>query len=71
MAGFKVVGVACDAGGNVDEADLEARRSEHEDRLAALMLTYPSTHGVFEEDVRSCARSCTSTAAKCTWTAPT
>jgi glycine dehydrogenase len=52
MAGFKVVGVACDAGGNVDEADLEAKAVEHKDRLAALMLTYPSTHGVFEESVK-------------------
>jgi len=56
MAGFKVVGVACDAGGNVDEADLEAKAVEHKDHLAALMLTYPSTHGVFEESVkRLCA----------------
>jgi len=56
MAGFKVVGVACDAGGNVDDADLEAKATEHKDHLAALMLTYPSTHGVFEESVkRLCA----------------
>jgi len=52
MAGFKVVGIACDAGGNVDEADLAAKATEHRDRLAALMLTYPSTHGVFEKNVR-------------------
>jgi glycine dehydrogenase len=52
MAGFHVVGVACDAEGNVDEADLAAKATENKDRLAALMLTYPSTHGVFEEKVR-------------------
>ncbi|HEX7599866.1 MAG TPA: aminomethyl-transferring glycine dehydrogenase, partial [Polyangia bacterium] len=56
MAGFRVVGVACDAGGNVDEADLAAKAAEHKDRLAALMITYPSTHGVFEEGIkRLCA----------------
>ena len=56
MAGYQVVGVACDASGNVDLADLEAKSIEHKDRLAALMITYPSTHGVFEENVkRLCA----------------
>ncbi|HEX7507881.1 MAG TPA: aminomethyl-transferring glycine dehydrogenase [Polyangia bacterium] len=52
MAGFRVVVVACDAGGNVDLTDLTAKATEHADKLAALMLTYPSTHGVFEEDVQ-------------------
>ena len=52
MAGCRVIVVACDAGGNVDLADLTAKATEHSDRLAALMLTYPSTHGVFEEDVQ-------------------
>ena len=52
MAGFKVVVVACDDHGNVDLADLEKRADEHKDHLAALMITYPSTHGVFEEDVK-------------------
>ena len=52
MAGFQVVEVACDVGGNVDEADLLAKATQHQDRLAALMLTYPSTHGVFEEQVK-------------------
>jgi glycine dehydrogenase len=56
MAGLKVVVVACDDKGNVDMADLDAKTREHKDRLAALMITYPSTHGVFEEDVkRACA----------------
>ncbi len=52
MVGFKVVVVACDERGNVDLADLEKKADEHKDRLAALMITYPSTHGVFEEDVK-------------------
>ena len=48
MAGLKVVVVACDESGNVDVTDLSAKVAEHGDRLAALMVTYPSTHGVFE-----------------------
>jgi glycine dehydrogenase len=56
MAGYEVVVVKCDNQGNVDLADLEAQATQHRDRLAALMITYPSTHGVFEEDVkRICA----------------
>ena len=51
MAGMRVVVVACDASGNVDLADLELRAREHSERLAALMITYPSTHGVFEEGI--------------------
>jgi glycine dehydrogenase len=52
MVGMSVVAVACDRQGNVDLRDLEAKAAEHRVRLAALMLTYPSTHGVFEADVR-------------------
>jgi glycine cleavage system protein P-like pyridoxal-binding family len=52
MAGMRVVVVACDEAGNVDVADLHARVDEHADRLAAIMLTYPSTHGVFEVDIQ-------------------
>jgi glycine dehydrogenase len=52
MAGLEVVIVACDAHGNVELADLEAKIAAHRDRLAALMLTYPSTHGVYEEAVQ-------------------
>src|SRR5690606_1392457 len=48
MAGFEVVVVACDKQGNVDLPDLRAKAEQHRDRLGALMLTYPSTHGVFE-----------------------
>jgi glycine dehydrogenase len=52
MAGLKVVPVACDANGNVDVPDLKAKAAEHRDRLAAIMVTYPSTHGVFEAGIR-------------------
>ncbi|PTQ73633.1 aminomethyl-transferring glycine dehydrogenase [Pseudomonas sp. GV071] len=51
MAGMRVVVTACDARGNVDVEDLRAKALEHKDRLAALMITYPSTHGVFEEEI--------------------
>ena len=51
MAGMRVVVVACDANGNVDLADLELKAREHRERLGALMITYPSTHGVFEEGI--------------------
>jgi glycine cleavage system P protein (glycine dehydrogenase) len=52
MAGLKMVAVACDERGNVDLDDLKAKAEAHRDRLAALMVTYPSTHGVFEERIR-------------------
>ncbi len=52
MAGMSVGVVACDADGNVDLADLRAKAREAGESLAALMVTYPSTHGVFEEDIR-------------------
>ncbi|RPH99483.1 MAG: glycine dehydrogenase (aminomethyl-transferring) [Lysobacterales bacterium] len=52
MAGMKIIVVSCDDSGNVDLADLKAKAAEHAERLAALMITYPSTHGVFEEDIR-------------------
>ncbi len=51
LAGMEVVVVKCDANGNVDVADLKAKSAQHADRLAALMVTYPSTHGVFEEAI--------------------
>jgi glycine dehydrogenase len=51
-AGFRVVAVACDARGNIDVADLRAKAEQHRAALGALMVTYPSTHGVFEEAIR-------------------
>ncbi|MGB7251216.1 MAG: aminomethyl-transferring glycine dehydrogenase, partial [Phormidesmis sp.] len=52
MAGMKVVAVSCDRDGNIDVADLEAKAEKHKGDLAALMVTYPSTHGVFEESIK-------------------
>jgi glycine dehydrogenase len=52
MAGLRVVVVGCDRDGNVDLGDLRAKVAKHADRLAALMITYPSTHGVFEAEIR-------------------
>jgi glycine dehydrogenase len=52
MAGMEVVVVQCDENGNIDLNDLEAKAKAHRDRLAALMVTYPSTHGVFEPHIR-------------------
>ena len=53
MAGMRVVVVATAPDGSVDVADLREKASEHRDRLACLMITYPSTHGVFEDDIRA------------------
>ena len=52
MAGLTVVIVACDERGNIDLPDLRAKATEHRDRLSCLMVTYPSTHGVFEDRIR-------------------
>jgi glycine dehydrogenase len=52
MAGYRVVVVACDDGGNVDLGDLAAKAQEHHAQMAALMVTYPSTHGVFEAGIK-------------------
>jgi len=56
MMGLRIVVVACDAQGNIDVADLERRIAEHRDALAALMVTYPSTHGVFESSIAEVCR---------------
>jgi len=56
MAGMQVVVVKCDADGNIDLDDFAAKAEQHRARLAAAMITYPSTHGVFEEGIgRICA----------------
>ena len=52
LAGLRVVAVACDDSGNIDVADLRKKASQHADALAGLMVTYPSTHGVFETAIR-------------------
>ena len=51
MAGMKVVAVQCDEAGNIDQVDLAAKAEQHAEQLAALMVTYPSTHGVFEQGI--------------------
>jgi glycine dehydrogenase len=51
MAGMKVVAISCDYMGNIDIADLKAKAEKYRDNLAAIMVTYPSTHGVFEEGI--------------------
>lgn len=56
MAGMKVVVVQCDAAGNVEVSDLKAKAKQYKDELAALLITYPSTHGVFEEAIREICR---------------
>ncbi len=52
MAGMEVVVVRCDEKGNIEVADLKAKAEQHRERLSALMVTYPSTHGVFEEAIK-------------------
>ena len=52
MAGMKIVTVACDANGNIDVEDLKTKAEEHSSELCGLMVTYPSTHGVFESRIR-------------------
>ncbi len=56
MAGLRVVVLGCDRDGNIDLADLRSRADQHADKLACLMITYPSTHGVFEEQVMDICR---------------
>lgn len=52
MAGMKVVVVSCDENGNINLDDLKEKAEQHKEKLSALMVTYPSTHGVFEEDIK-------------------
>ena len=71
MCGMTVVPVACDARRQCDLTDLEAKATLHRSRLAAPMVTHPSTHGVFEEGFAGCTRSSIPMADRCTWMAPT
>ncbi len=52
QAGYDIIVTACDENGNVDVADIKAKAEENKDRLAALMITYPSTHGIFEPEIK-------------------
>jgi glycine dehydrogenase len=56
MAGLQVVPVACDQDGNIDLTDLKAKLAAHRDKVGCLMVTYPSTHGVFEETIQEICR---------------
>ena len=56
MAGMKIVSIACDTNGNIDVADLRAKAEAHKNDLACLMVTYPSTHGVFEDGIQEICR---------------
>jgi len=57
MAGFKVVVVKCDDAGNIDVADMKAKAEQYKDTLGGLMVTYPSTHGVFEETIKDICKT--------------
>jgi glycine dehydrogenase len=52
MAGMKVIAIKCDPKGNLDMEDLQKKAEQNKDKLAAIMVTYPSTFGVFEEGIR-------------------
>ena len=52
MAGLKVVPVKCDERGNIDMADLKSQAEAHKDKLSCIMVTYPSTHGVYEQTIK-------------------
>jgi glycine dehydrogenase len=67
MAGMEVVVVKCDDNGNIDVADLRAKAEQHSDHLAAVMITYPSTHGVFEAAIEEMCQIIHDTAGRCTW----
>jgi len=68
MAGLQVVVVECDENGNVMVSDLKAKAEKHSENLAALMVTYPSTHGVLKPPLLKFVTSYISTAARCIWT---
>ncbi|EUA59582.1 glycine dehydrogenase [Mycobacterium intracellulare 1956] len=71
LAGMRVVVVACHSNGDVDLDDLRAKVAEHGERLSTLMITYPSTHGVYEHDIADICAAVHDAGARSTWTAPT
>ena len=71
MAGMKIVTVACDAKGNIDVNDLKTKAEEHASELCGLMVTYPSTHGVFGAASARSSTPYTTPADRSIWTAPT
>ena len=64
MAGFKVMVVKCDEQGNIDQEDLKRYCSQYKNNLAALMVTYPSTHGIFESHIREVCKIVKDTGAR-------
>lgn len=71
MMNMKVVVVDCDKHGNVDMDDLKAKAEEAGDNLSCIMVTYPSTHGVYEEGIKDICDWFTAMVVRFTWTAPT
>ena len=71
MAGMKVVTVKSDDLGNIDIDDLRAKAEKHKENLSALMVTYPSTYGVFEEGIVELSILSIVTVGKSTWTVQT
>jgi glycine dehydrogenase len=71
MAGMQGGGEKLDEDGNIDVADLKAKAEQHADNLSCLMVTYPSTHGVFEETIIDICETIHQHGGRCTWTAPT
>lgn len=66
--GYETVTIECDSHGNIAVEDLQAKADQHKDHLAGCMITYPSTHGIFEERLERCARLYTKKADRCIWT---
>ena len=71
MCGMKVVVVGCDKHGNINLDELKEKAAEHADNLGALMITYPSTHGVFEDHILEVTQTVHEHGGRSTWTAPT
>ena len=71
QAGYEPLTCACDENGNVDLEDLRAKAEAHKDELAALMITYPSTHGIFEEEIKEICEIIHACGAQVIWTEPT
>jgi glycine dehydrogenase len=71
MAGMKIVVVKCDDNGNIDVADMRAKAEQYKNELSCLMVTYPSTHGVFEESIIEICQIIHEMAARFIWMVPT
>jgi glycine dehydrogenase len=67
MAGMKVIPVKCDSNGNLDMADLESKAEQNKDKLAVIMVTYPSTLAFLRRELEKFVRSCIGMADRYTW----